>query len=166
MQQTRSGRIDGGRGVGRGCGWALAYAAIALACGGCATAPPTPVAYARAFPEGLPQRETLDVHAFQRATALEFTNTTARAYGPSTVWINRWYCTPVDSIAVGETISIPLKRFRDAESFAFRGGGFFASREPDTVTQAQLEVVRPDGTRELLGLIVIGAREELRVGDL
>jgi hypothetical protein len=166
MQQMRSGRFDGGRGVGRRCGRAPAWAAIALLCGGCATPPPTPVDYARPFPGGLPQRETLDIHAFQRATALEFTNTTARAYGPSTVWVNRWYCAPIESIAVGETISIPLKQFRDAESFAFRGGGFFASREPDTITQAQLEIVRPDGTSELLGLIVIGAREELRVGDL
>lgn len=139
---------------------------VGVAVQGCASAPPEPVAYARAFPAQLVQRETLDVHAFQRPTTLEFTNTTARAFGPTTVWINRWYSAPVDGIAVGQTISVPLKRFRDAESFAFRGGGFFASREPDTITQAQIEVTLPDGTRELLGLIVIGAREELRIGDL
>ncbi|MDX9912712.1 MAG: hypothetical protein RBS39_12855 [Phycisphaerales bacterium] len=145
---------------------ALLAACLGVAACGCASAPPTPVDYARAFPGQLVQRETLDIHAFQHPTTLEFTNTTARAFGPTTIWINRWYSAPVESIEVGETISIPLKRFRDAESFAFRAGGFFASREPDTVTQAQLEVTRPDGTRELLGLIVIGEREDLRIGDL
>jgi len=136
----------------------LALATVALGLtnllGGCRSAP-TPVSYARAFPTDITQKEVLNIQVFRRTTTLEFTNTTAKAFGPSTLWLNMWYSRPIKGLAVGESVSLPLADFRDRYSAKFRGGGFFASEPPEKLVLAQIETARADAPAELAGLIVV-----------
>jgi hypothetical protein len=120
--------------------------------------PPEPVPYARVYPTDLARGQTLDIQVIKHDTSLEFTNTTARAFGPSTLWLNSYYCQPVEGIAVGQTIRMPLSGFRNEHSESFRGGGFFAADEPERLVLAELETPGPDGAPMLLGLIVVGTR--------
>jgi hypothetical protein len=141
----------------RGRVMGLAVAGL-LALGGCQTAP-TPVAYARPFP-ALKQSEVLNIQVFRRTKTIEFTNTSARKLGPSTVWLNARFCCPIDGLAVGETKSLPMKDFRDEFFDSFRGGGFFAVEAPERLALAQIETTGPDGKPLLLGMIVVGGEPE------
>lgn len=124
---------------------------------GCA-APPASIPHARPYPEDIPAGPTIDIQVFPRATRLELTNTTARSFGPSTLWLNKAYSRPIDGLAVGQSLSIPLAEFRNEHGEPFRGGGFFATEPPDRLVLAQLET-GPAGRRELLGLVVIAPPE-------
>ncbi len=121
--------------------------------GGCGTSVKQ-VDYARPFP-GMRQSEVIDVQVFLRPRSVEFTNTSARAFGACTMWLNGRYCAPIDSIAVGQTIKIPLDRFRDENGETLRPGGFWAIEKPDRLAKAQLELPQEDGTTRLIGLIVV-----------
>jgi hypothetical protein len=131
------------------------FALLALC--GC-TSTPDAGATARAYPQAMPQFGTLDIQVFRRSREVEFTNTTPRAFGPSTIWINR------RSIAVGETVTLPLEAFVDENGERFRAGGFFAAYIPDIIALAQLETsgtqtgTTPDQQQTvLLGLITVKA---------
>ena len=130
---------------------------ILAACllGGCSSGP-TAVPYAREYPAAIKQAETLDIQVFRRTTHIEFTNTTARAFGPCTLWLNRRFNRPIDGLAVGQTMDIKLDDFRDEYSAAFRGGGFFSTEAPDKLVQAQLEITDAEGKGVLVGLVVVG----------
>lgn len=108
-----------------------------------------------AYPAETKQATTLDIQVVRSETDITLTNTTARAFGKSRLWINRWYSKPIASLGVGETMKISLNEFRDQYGEPFRAGGFFASRTPDRVEQAQLET--GDG---MIGLIVVGRELE------
>ncbi|MCG3122757.1 MAG: hypothetical protein GIKADHBN_01159 [Phycisphaerales bacterium] len=123
--------------------------------GGCSSTPAT-VDYARPFPRALAKGPTLDIQVFREAQHIEFTNTTARAYGPSTLWLNGRFCRPIDGLAVGETQRYRLKEFRDEYQDPFREGGFFATERPDRLVLAQLETAGDDAQPVMLGLIVVG----------
>ncbi|MEM0982905.1 MAG: hypothetical protein AAGI17_03040 [Planctomycetota bacterium] len=112
---------------------------------------PRDVSYARPLPAGLVQGATLDVQVYRNDTRLELTNTTARSFGPSTVWINERFSLPIDGFAIGESLDLKLRSFVDEFGNPFRAGGFFATEVPDLVVLAQLE---HEG--ELLGLVVTG----------
>jgi hypothetical protein len=107
------------------------------------------------YPESKTQSETLDIQVVRTPTTISITNTTARAYGRSRLWVNRWYSREIPSLGVGETIELPLKTFRDQYGEAFRAGGFFATRKPQRVQQVQLETA--DG---LVGLVAVGKESE------
>lgn len=126
--------------------------------GGCA-APLTPVDYARPYPAHVPHGPTLDIQVFRRTRELELTNTTARALGPSTLWLNAYYSRPIDGLGVGQTLMIPLVEFRNEFSEAFRGGGFFATEAPERLVMAQLET-EIDGKPQLLGMIVVAEEDK------
>ncbi len=137
------------------------FALLALC--GC-TSTPDAGATARAYPQAMPQFGTLDIQVFRRSREVEFTNTTPRAFGPSTIWINRRYAYDIRSIAVGETVTLPLEAFVDENGERFRAGGFFAAYIPDIIALAQLETsgtqtgTTPDQQQTvLLGLITVKA---------
>ena len=107
------------------------------------------------YPETKSQSQTLDIQVVRSETAISITNTTARSYGRSRLWVNRWYSREIPSLGVGETIELPLKTFRDQYGETFRAGGFFATRKPQRVQQVQLETA--DG---LVGLVAVGKESE------
>lgn len=137
----------------------LILAATCLLVQGCRSAPQQ-VEYARAFPEPWRQTQVLDIQVFKRKTTIEFTNTTNRTFGPSTLWLNQRFSLPIEGLAVGETKSLRLKDFRDEFSEPFRDASFFATEIPDRLVLAQIETQRaePGAETELLGMVVIGGQ--------
>lgn len=125
----------------------------------CASTPEA-VDYARAFPRELPRRETLDIQVFRDAKEIEFTNTTAASYGPSTLWLNGRFSRPIPGLAVGETLKFRLREFRDQYNDAFREGGFWATEKPEKLVLAQLETTDSGGQQVMLGLIVVGTESD------
>jgi len=130
--------------------------------GGCElfrTSPRRDMTHAAPYPEHLPQLGTLDIQVIREGTTITLTNTTAHDYRAGRIWINRWYSHPIDRLGVAESITLDLFDFRDEFGDAFRGGGFFATQDPDAVVHAQLETTtRTEGgsaRRALLGLVVV-----------
>jgi hypothetical protein len=132
------------------------FAALGLV--GC-TSVPEAGAPARAYPAALPQFGTLDIQVFRRSREMEFTNTTPRAFGESTIWLNRRYAYRVASIGVGETVRLPLAAFVDENGERFRAGGFFSGDEPDVIALAQIETTTNAGEPIVLGLVTVKAGE-------
>ena len=130
----------------------------AAALSGCRSAP-RPVAYARPYPEAA-QAESINIQVFRRTKSIELTNTTARAFGKSTLWLNARFCRPVDSLGIGESLTLPLSEFRDEFYEPFRGGGFFASEPPDRLVLAQIETTGTEGKPVMLGMVVVGGEAE------
>jgi hypothetical protein len=107
-----------------------------------------------AYPAGATRTETIDVQVIRRGTRIEMTNTTARAFGPGTLWINGWYGREIPGLAVGESLNLRLRDFRDEFGDEFRAGGFFAKEAPDRIVLAELQI---EG--RLLGLVVIDQKD-------
>lgn len=107
-----------------------------------------------AYPAEKSQTRTLDIQVVRTPTELKLTNTTARAYGTSRLWLNRWYSREIPGLAVGESLTIRLDSFRDIHGEAFRAGGFFATREPQRAELIQLETA--DG---MIGLVAVGKQD-------
>lgn len=113
-------------------------------------------AYDRPFPVELAQREVIDVQVIRGPeTTITMTNTTARTFGPSTVWLNGRFNRPIDGFRPGQTLSLNLYDFRDEFGEKFRGGGFFATKQPEQIMHAQLETL-VDGEIAMIGLVVVG----------
>ena len=126
----------------------------ALAClAGCSSGPAEILEGPR-YPADLPRAETLDVQVFKEEQSVRMTNTSARAFGPSTIWLNERYGRPIDGWAVGEPLDLRLDEFRDHYSEPFRPGGFFASEKPMVLVLAQVETEGAEG-REMVGLVVV-----------
>ncbi len=107
------------------------------------------------YPQAVRQGPVLDVQVFREVTALRFTNTTTRDFGPCTLWLNKRYSLPIEGFASGETVELDLTRFVDAFGDTYRAGGFFAQRDPAPVVLAQLETTDEAGEPVLLGLVVV-----------
>jgi hypothetical protein len=100
------------------------------------------------FPEGARQSTSMDIQVFRRTTSLLLTNTSTRVFGPSRIWVNKQFSLPIDGLAVGQTLDLDLRDFRNEHSESFRAGGFFAID--------QIEVPRASGQgTELLGLVLV-----------
>ena len=129
-----------------------------LACvmlGACQSAPTTSP-YARPYPALIARDpKTLDIQVSRDGKNLDFTNTTAREFGPSTVWVNRWFSRPIDGIKVGESVSLPLGEFKDLYSDSFKAGGFFAKENPDVVVMCELETNPESAEAKMYGLVVV-----------
>lgn len=91
------------------------------------------------YPTQLNQSQALDIHALRDGTRVELTNSTSTAFGPSRLWINRWYSREIDALAVGQTLDLSLSDFKDQYGEEFRAGGFFATRKPDRLVLLQIE---------------------------
>lgn len=136
---------------------AVLIGVLAATIGGCSSTP-TLTGYERVYPEYPNRVETLDIQVFRETKHVTLTNTTATAFGPSTLWLNAWYSRPIDGLAVGETLHLPLASFRDEHGYAFRGGGFFAVEAPERLALTELESVRDDAT-VYYRLVVVGGEE-------
>ncbi len=123
--------------------------------GGCAQQHAADVDYARAYPQQVTLGPTLDIQVFGRATTIELTNATAREFGPSTIWLNALYAMPIESLEIGESLTLPLAGFRNEFNETIRAGGFFATRRPDRLVLVQIEEDASPGT--MLGMIVVAS---------
>ncbi len=129
--------------------------ALLLTLGGCRSEP-TPVEWAMTFPEGVRQSTSMDIQVFRRTTSLLLTNTSTRVFGPSRIWVNKQFSLPIDGLAVGQTLDLDLRDFRNEHSESFRAGGFFAIDQPKQISIVQIEVPRASGQgTELLGLVLV-----------
>ena len=133
---------------------AACLGAAALSLTACHTAQ-DPALAGPAYPAEKAQVRTLDIQVVRTETSIRLTNTTARAYGKSRLWINRWYSAEIASLGVGESVELRQDAFRDQYGESFRGGGFFATRKPQKVDLVQLET--SDG---ILGLVAVGKETE------
>lgn len=106
----------------------------------------------RAYPRQLSRSGTLSVQVIRRVTHIELSNTTAQAFGPSTIWVNGRFSKTIDGFAVGQTLKLDLREFRDQFGETFRAGGFFATRDPDALVLCELE-----SGDSIYGLIVVGS---------
>ena len=107
------------------------------------------------YPTEKAQATTLDIQVVRTETAIRLTNTTARSYGKSRLWLNQWYSREIPGLAVGQTVELDQNSFRDQYGESFRAGGFFATRKPQIVELVQLET--EDG---MLGLVAVGKPSE------
>ena len=116
--------------------------------------------HARPYPGSLAQQGNVNIQVVRQTTTVELTNTTARAYGPSTLWLNGRFSRPIEELKVGQTLTLSMKEFRDEHGDAFRHGGFFATETPDRLVLAQIETKDAEGKPELIGLVVVGGVPE------
>jgi len=105
---------------------------------GCASAE---IRGGRSYPAEIERLAPLDIQIFRDSgpRELRLTNTSAKAIGPSRLWLNAWYSARLEPIAVGETVSVHISRFRDEHGERIRGGGFFAARAAETIVLAEIE---------------------------
>jgi hypothetical protein len=96
-----------------------------------------------------------DVQAFREDTRLVMTNTTAEEFRPGLLWVNAYFSREIDGLAIGETLRLDLREFRNEYGEAFRAGGFFATRRPDAVVL--VEIQQGD---DLIGLTTILPEDE------
>jgi hypothetical protein len=136
--------------------WAILIgaAAVGVGLGGCRA--PERIdpaeARARAYPADAARGKGLDIQAFRVSTRLRLTNTTARSFGPSTVWLNQRFSAPVSALASGQSVEMELKEFVDEYGARFRAGGFFATQPPEPVVLVEIE---EGGAAAMVGVRVV-----------
>lgn len=104
------------------------------------------------YPRTLENAGALPIQVIRRVTHIDIANTSPRSFGASTVWLNGRFSHPLDALAVGQTLRLDLREFRDEFGEAFRAGGFFATRNPEALVLCELET---EG--RMYGLIVVGS---------
>ena len=103
---------------------------------------------------------TLDIQVFRHTHTIELSNTTAKPLGKCTLWLNRRYSWPIEGLAIGEHVELPLRNFKDEFSDGFRGGGFFASEAPDTLVMVEAEVIDDQGASTMHSMVVVRGKPE------
>lgn len=134
----------------------LALTLIACTIPACAPASKDP---GPAYPSTITQSGALDIHVFKTDTTVVFTNSTARNLPAGRLWLNGWWSAPTEPIPIGQAVEMPLDAFVDRDGDVFRGGGFFASRDPQRLVRAQLQT-----QDQLLGLVVVQDRVGAGIG--
>jgi len=124
-----------------------------VASGGCASGP-APLVDGPVYPEGAALLGSLDIQVEIGEQEIVLSSGEAREFGPSTIWINRWYAAPVEGIPRGARLVVPLSSFMNEYGAAPRGAGFFATRERDQIVLTEIET--PEG---IYGLRVVGSRD-------
>jgi hypothetical protein len=135
-------------------------ALVALLLLGACRAAPTTIQEGRFYPVDAAHGPTLDIQVFRASTRIEMTNTTATPFGPSTMWLNARFSRTLPGLAPGEHTVLALTDFKDQFGESFRAGGFFARETPDLLSLAEIETVRADGSKMVLGLVVVGQDPE------
>jgi hypothetical protein len=107
-----------------------------------------------AYPLDRPVVSTVDIQVVRRETEITLTNTTARAFPATRMWVNQWYGRDIPALGVGQTLTLDLSTFTDEYDQPFRAGGFWATRRPEKLVKAELET--PEG---LVGLVVVGRED-------
>ena len=105
----------------------------------------------RPYPTELAREATAPIQVIRRTTHIELTNTTARNFGPSTVWLNGRFSNAIEGFEVGQTLLLDLREFHDQWGDRFRAGGFFATRDPDALVLVEIE-----SQGVLTGLVMVG----------
>ena len=134
----------------------LAAVSIVLALlGGCGS---NRITQGTAYPTNLARTHTLDIQVFRRQTRIELTNTTARSFGPSTLWLNARFSKQIDGLAVGQTLEVRLRDFKDEFGESFRGGGFLAAERSERIALAEIQPgdAKPPA---MLGMVVVGEED-------
>ena len=68
------------------------------------SSPRTNAPWARPYPESPTLAGTADIQVVRDGTHISMTNTTARVFGPSTVWINMQWSLPIEGLKPGQTL--------------------------------------------------------------
>ena len=110
------------------------------------------------YPESLTVLPPSNIQLYRQGRTITLSNTTARPFGASTIWLNKWFSRDIKSLAIGESMTLTLGEFTDEYGDAFKGGGFFATTAPERIVHAELET-QEDAQRVLVPLIVVGQRE-------
>lgn len=118
------------------------------------------MAWARPYPEATANGGVADIQVIREETRITMTNTTAREFGASTVWINMQWALPIAGFRPGETVTLDLAQFRNEYHERFRAGGFFAVERPDTVALTQIETAGAEGKAEMVGLVTVKGTAE------
>lgn len=105
-----------------------------------------------AYPRTLENAGALPIQVIRRVTHIDIANTSPRSFGPSTIWVNGQFSHVIQGLAVGQTLRLDLREFRDEFGETFRAGGFFATRNPEALVLCELET---EG--RMYGLIVVGS---------
>ncbi|MFN0132840.1 MAG: hypothetical protein ACKVW3_09990 [Phycisphaerales bacterium] len=134
-----------------------ALAATVLAPGGCGRS--MQIVERSPYPRDVPAGPTLDIQVVRDGTEIELTNTTARGFGRSVIWLNRRHGLEIDGLRVGERKRLALREFLDEYSEPFRAGGFFATEATERLVLAELQTEAEPGTWRMLGLVVVGERD-------
>lgn len=134
----------------------IIFTLVAAALTGCRSEPVI-TADSRALPKNAAQAEVVSVQVFRNEQTLEMTNTTARIYGPGTLWLNGRFSRHIDGLAIGQTLSLNLREFQDEFGEHFKAGGFFAADPPERVVLTQFEPdgTPPGGVPKLVGFITV-----------
>lgn len=111
------------------------------------------------YPTGFERLEPSNIQLYRQGRSITLTNTTARSFGPSTIWLNQWFARDIEGLAVGQTLTLSLADFSDEYGDTFKGGGFFATTAPDRIVLAELETRDENNAAALIPLIVVGERE-------
>jgi len=111
------------------------------------------------YPERLAVLPPSNIQLYREGRSITLSNTTARPFGESTIWLNKWFSRDIEGLAIGESVTLSLAEFTDEYGDAFKGGGFFATTAPERIVHAELETLDDAGQRVLLPLIVVGQRE-------
>lgn len=133
----------------------LATAVLLPVLGACGSAPMTAIEEGPTYPATLTKAGVADIQVFRVGTRMELVNTTPRAFGPSTIWLNKRFSREIEGLAVGERLDIDLGEFKDEYGQPFKRGGFFSAEAPDVIVLTELATTKPDGTAELVGLVTI-----------
>jgi len=136
-----------------------------LSLGGCRSVK-MPGPDAREYPDSLLQTAVADIQVRRDGPTLTMTNTTAHAFGPSTVWLNARFFRKIDAFAVGETLELDSREFEDQYGDTFRGGGFFEWENPERLVLAQLETDPVQGIptdqivngKQMIGMVVVDGK--------
>lgn len=129
----------------------LLCAGLLMTIPGCASPYGEPT---RPFPQTAEQAYVADVQIFREGPELTLVSATATSYRNVGLWINQRFVQHVEELPAGGRVTLNLFDFRDASGERFRGGGFFAAKEPDPVVIAQFEL--EDGS--LVGLVPLPVR--------
>ncbi|MBX3358231.1 MAG: hypothetical protein KF745_07370 [Phycisphaeraceae bacterium] len=127
---------------------------IGAACGGGCSTPRDPSKAGPPATMVVKQDRMLNVQVFRDEAKITMTNTTAEPIPAGRMWVNAWYSIQFEGLGVGETMVLSLDEFRDQYGDAFRGGGFFAAKQPERLVLAQIQT-----EDQVLGLVVVGGQE-------
>lgn len=96
------------------------------------------------------QSRQIAVQVIRDETDITATNTASEPLA-GRLWLNKWFSIEIPQWAPGQTLTIDLRDVRDQYGGSMRAGGFWATKEPEKLVLAQVQLA---GSDELVGLIV------------
>jgi len=141
--------------------WAALLTGLLSGCAGLGGQPGRVEPIQSTHPAEMEVGEPIDVVVRQDGTILKLTNRTARAFTDFELWLNQAYAARVNSLGVGQTVTLPLGQFFNARGEGFPLGNILAIDKRGTVYQAEwidrdAEVRRPllthESTEQIFGI--------------